>query len=1823
MTIKRLLKLIATLLLIAAGVIWHYRAPISETLAVWYDNEVPKIATVDWPETKMPAGSSALFTVVVDDDHLDYVERVVGLKDASTVSVRSDRAKAQITRVSRENQQVHYTVSVTAGEEPGPDSLQFAFTDGESVVEQNVAFEVRRNAPPKIAAVDWPETEMPAGSNTVFVVMVDDDHLDHVERVVGLKDASTVSVRSGRAKAQITGVSRENRQVRYTVSVTAGEEPGPDSLQFAFTDGENVVEQRVAFEVRRRPPAVAAFESDGELTLGQRGTLRLEVVHMETDPNRLAAYLESAGDALTVDSVQRRDAEPGRAEFAFGVRFHSTGRELPVSVHVAGETGQLTNEFKVNVAMPPFFSEEGSNFVEMVEAPDASIYGAHISLWRGSQEVKVGDRAYTIPDKSEILVTGHSVSSVCRVASGALFNYALRAGAVNDDFFMGAGLARIPRDDALQAEAVRINRSLTQYPEIYKLVRGALDFVGDTSDLQSFLLAASRPEVLGAARSVASNERNAYVEEHRHVTRATKASLDRRGARFVKRVLAEPSHMVELARAAQLARFQPALDELARLDDMGRRDVLGKIQVLVEHAESVNELEQSLATLDRDTGLLKNIQMAKPDLTAMKVGVRSFADNPAQAGSLALGDRAFKGVALMPYYVKGESDALSFVVPRATFHSNLGERARDLFRSSVFAEMQADMYRAAERFTMHAQSERTALDRSVRASRVPGKGSDAWLNELLEYQIYSTDATGRRQITGKKTMPRYRAIVSRIETIVRYQMRAAYFRNAAEQLAQRQDDEKLQEIQDLTLLDSFLRKWDLAFSDDSLQSPYRQWIDEKRDEVWKVIIEQARAKGIDVRRLITESTVFRVTEEGDDYRVRPIFVADLASAHAIKAPGQSLVWYENPWDRRRFDYLEEKDTQANQCGESWAAAKNDPESGLRTLAECYLRDDSEGDTPATRRRIRTALRIDPDFTANTLIERLWRSWDDPWPAPSDRAMFKDLTYETLKEIDRIDDPKLTGGTWPFPDQYLRVALYIGSSLNKLESQLVSLRDQRAALDALSADDQTSLAGVTPGLSGPGSSTGTLSDADIQRLTELMLQERLAGTAEQAEMRRLLDQMEGRTGSSSGSRPERARLTREISQIKKDIKWMQDLRGTIVAAGRRIDAEYIDEGLEKGKFIRDSDAYYRFRQYGAVRGFHGILDVATCLSRARYALEQEEVELSEIKQKVRDCRTDMTKLSSTGFIESLGLKVEFKETVEATDRFLAKNWHFDSLERYFAGRTLDQIVGDIVSSGYRKAESLYDRGLRRKLLLDALVRLYWHSGQYRRALDVAVKQVIAQSDTDETRRVAGLIRKHQDEIIKAMVYSGGQIHRSVFGRKPSDWVVRPTSVDKIPLALAGSGGDGNIIVPPRSDFASFDAWRPLFNASDSGRVPPDTPMDPTTNYAHGGSLKQIALLDVEHARVREKAAAVSERVGFVEEPVGGATGDLVWERYGADVRVFEVERGPDGTPALVHHADGSLPGEVIIPAMVASGARALQRGASPPGRTGTLIVQAGDRLRIVGPEETLVFELPESVASATLTLREAGLAEPKRLTPLKDGANGFSYVTVSANGRRQQAGRFDLRNHDRWVSSLEEGETVVLSAQDREHWRALKADPEIQAKGIQVLMTENAARAPRKINSLRNARPLEVVEVVRDSDLADLNWKGDGLIVLLVKDWKAFQAAADRAAAQGLVESKQIAIIASGGASDHLSAIRESLLNHGALMVSVSRKNLDPAAAERIFVAAGNVLEQPIEPGRTIDEVVNGIIDNMRESGNVSLDEFLFEGYVKREPDQREATRKSA
>ena len=103
-------------------------------------------------------------------------------------------------------------------------------------------------------------------------------------------------------------------------------------------------------------------------------------------------------------------------------------------------------------------------------------------------------------------------------------------------------------------------------------------------------------------------------------------------------------------------------------------------------------------------------------------------------------------------------------------------------------------------------------------------------------------------------------------------------------------------------------------------------------------------------------------------------------------------------------------------------------------------------------------------------------------------------------------------------------------------------------------------------------------------------------------------------------------------------------------------------------------------------------------------------------------------------------------------------------------------------------------------LEALVQLYWHSGNYAKALVEL---------TDQTRRrIAGLkttlvqdvpaqallalYDRHRAELIKACVYSGGDFFgTSLFGKHASDWCVLPKDVDHVVLKLEQ---DAPIVLP---------------------------------------------------------------------------------------------------------------------------------------------------------------------------------------------------------------------------------------------------------------------------------------------------------------------------------------------------------------------------------------------------------------------------------------------
>ena len=84
----------------------------------------------------------------------------------------------------------------------------------------------------------------------------------------------------------------------------------------------------------------------------------------------------------------------------------------------------------LTVQMPKFYGDE-QTFMEMVTAPDNSVYGSHITVWNDLHDTDV------------FTVTGHAASNVCRVASAALFGLGQHSDNTSDYFFLGAGMGSL------------------------------------------------------------------------------------------------------------------------------------------------------------------------------------------------------------------------------------------------------------------------------------------------------------------------------------------------------------------------------------------------------------------------------------------------------------------------------------------------------------------------------------------------------------------------------------------------------------------------------------------------------------------------------------------------------------------------------------------------------------------------------------------------------------------------------------------------------------------------------------------------------------------------------------------------------------------------------------------------------------------------------------------------------------------------------------------------------------------------------------------------------------------------------------------------------------------------------------------------------------------------------------------------------------------------------------------------------------------------------------------------------------------------------------
>lgn len=352
-------------------------------------------------------------------------------------------------------------------------------------------------------------------------------------------------------------------------------------------------------------------------------------------------------------------------------------------------------------------------------------------------------------------------------------------------------------------------------------------------------------------------------------------------------------------------------------------------------------------------------------------------------------------VILLPYYNSETQEEVTFALPKLystkTFYS---------FRQSVINEMKGDLRRAAER---RDEIHTTFLENLDILKSVSPQDFSKWLKQTQTFTFNDK----RGNLVGT-TLTNKAYWLDRLEQAEIARIRAKYYRLAAKNFQTKLvETRKLNIILKLALYDSFLRGWVPSLVDNSLNSPYRQWLQEKRNEVWYLIIASARSQGMDIRPMITESTVFQIQRNGKSFRLRPLFVANPLKTVAVKSKGNSLVYYETPWNNRKLTYLKPENFKQSVWKEAREKFSENPETGLAILANQYYA--KAGNQWEERVALtRKALLVAPKYMANKLIQQLWDSWPDNGISDAERAQFeqisiKEVSWKANKVVNEVLD----------------------------------------------------------------------------------------------------------------------------------------------------------------------------------------------------------------------------------------------------------------------------------------------------------------------------------------------------------------------------------------------------------------------------------------------------------------------------------------------------------------------------------------------------------------------------------------------------------------------------------------------------------------------------------------------------------------------------------------------------------------------------------------------------------------------------------------------------
>jgi hypothetical protein len=717
------------------------------------------------------------------------------------------------------------------------------------------------------------------------------------------------------------------------------------------------------------------WDSSETLTYRESATLSVtlasgKIIHGDRD-----AVLDASGPLRVIHKTRTSQAD-GTTVVRFEVVPLKVGKNLEATIRYGKENG-ASRSIRFDVAMPSLAGHSNGSFLEMVSAPDSSVYGSHITEWSDLTDT--------------VYISGHAASNVCRKVSAAVIDYAISHARIDDAFFVGAGFASMPEDpDATSTSLAKI-KALGLPPDIDKAIAqidrsqnatAAAMLAGAIDDPASFHKPSDKGQAFAAALGLYGHRKgdNSFMLDRKTIGAHTPELIGWVGSPESAIALWQDMQGIDLNFPMQAIEQMPP----------GQRATLASY--LRQYAETLNGrvlLDHEIEKVRDSSGLVRQNRSNTPEqgrtVAALKrwsIQARPGQESPLGAiSSMSDSDSGQDGIAFLPFIDTATHQELSFTLaksmvdPDQKASPDKGKPLLELLGESVTREMVVSLREAAKRQDERRSEAIDALSR-IAEEMQNEKNKGAWLATEHTLKVSKVDDLGNIIGIDDVTWNNASRWLRQVEFADFMRRESQSFRQSAQRIEDQSKDPKAVAINNYTLLDSFIRGWDLSFLDNAKQSPYRQWMESRRDGVWEEIFKQAEARHIDLSNVLSEQIVFQVREAGDQYVIKPMYVGDYWQTSVVMSEDSPLIYYRTPWMQRDIVYLKPQAVEQD----VWKSAshvfrKDDPTASLQLLAKPMLDAAlAEQDAGKRQKGIFNALVVAPAYTANRLISDYWDLW---------------------------------------------------------------------------------------------------------------------------------------------------------------------------------------------------------------------------------------------------------------------------------------------------------------------------------------------------------------------------------------------------------------------------------------------------------------------------------------------------------------------------------------------------------------------------------------------------------------------------------------------------------------------------------------------------------------------------------------------------------------------------------------------------------------------------------------------------------------------------------